>query len=152
MKEKGCDPFSGSHFLGRTENYPLRKAVVDHNQERIKTGGRCEIRDEIARQLLEWTGGRGADGVKGRYRGVRVRLGLLAISTAFNVLSHELGEAGPPAVRCHELMGFEVSRVAGRGVIMAPGDDVTMKGSSRGNVHGVLIGEKIVTVLKIGET
>ena len=152
MKEKGCDPFGGSSFLGRTENYPLCKAVVDHDQEKIKTGGRLEIRDEITRQLLEWTGGRGADGIKGRYRGVRVGLGLLAISTAFNVLSHELGKAGPPVVRCHELTGFEVSRVAGRGVIMAPEDNVTTKGSSRGNIHAVLIGEKVVTVLEIGET
>ena len=82
---------------------------------------------------------------------MRVGLGLLAISTAFSVLSHELGEAGPPVVHCHELMGFEVSQVAGRGVIMAPGDDVMTKGSSRGNIHAVLIGEKVVTELEIGE-
>ena len=82
---------------------------------------------------------------------MRVGLGLLAISTALNVLAYELGEAGPPIVRCHELAGFEVSQVAGRGVIVAPGDNVAMKGSSGGNVHAVLVSKKVVTVLKVGK-
>ena len=151
MKKEGCDSLGSSRFLSRAENYPLCKAVVDHDQERVKTGGRGKIRDEIARQLLKWMRGRGADGVKGRYRGVCVGLSLLAISTAFNVLSYELGEAGPPIVRCHKLAGFEVSQVASRGVIVAPGDNVAMKGSSGGNVHAVLVSKKVVTVLKVGE-
>ena len=113
MKEKGCDPLGGSHFLSRAENYPLCKAVVDHDQERIKARGGGKIRDEIAGQLLEWTGGGGVDGVKGRYRGVRVGLGLLTISAFFDILLYELGKARPPIVSCHKLAGFEESWVAG---------------------------------------
>jgi hypothetical protein len=32
VEEKGGYPFGGDGFLGRTENYPLRKPVVDHDQ------------------------------------------------------------------------------------------------------------------------
>ena len=113
MKKEGCDSLGSSRFLSRAENYPLCKAMVDHDQERIKARGGGKIRDEIARQLLEWTGGGGTDGVKGRYRGVRVGLGLLTISASFDVLSYELGEARPPIVNCQELAGFEESWVAG---------------------------------------
>ena len=113
MKKEGCDSLSSSRFLSRAENYPLCKAVVDHDQERIKARGGGKIRDEIAGQLLEWTGGGGADGIKGRYRGVHVGLGLLTISASFNILSYELGKAGPPIVSCHKLADFEESWVAG---------------------------------------
>ena len=34
-------------FSAWDENYPLRKTVVDHNQERIKAGGRWEISDQV---------------------------------------------------------------------------------------------------------
>ena len=112
MKEKGCNPLGGRCFLSRTENYPLCKAMVDHNQERVKARGGGKISDEVAGQLLEWTGGGGANGVKGGYCGMCISLGLLTISTSFDVFSYELGEAGPPVVGCHELAGLKVSRVA----------------------------------------
>ena len=79
-----------------------------------------------------------------------VGLGLLAISTAFNVLPYELGEAGPPIVRCHELADLEVSWVAGRGVIVAPGDNIATKGLCWGDIHAALVSEKVIAVLKIG--
>ena len=36
MKEQGCNPFGGDGFLCGTENYPLSKPMVNHNQERIQ--------------------------------------------------------------------------------------------------------------------
>ena len=65
VKEKGCDPLGGHHFLSGAENYPLCKAMVDHDQERVKARGGGKISDEVAGQLLEWTEGGGANGVKG---------------------------------------------------------------------------------------
>ena len=36
MEKEGGHPFSGDGFLSGAENYPLRKAMVDHNQQGIK--------------------------------------------------------------------------------------------------------------------
>ena len=36
MEEQECDPFSGNGFLGGAENYPLSKAMVNHDQKRVK--------------------------------------------------------------------------------------------------------------------
>ena len=66
---------------------------------------------------------------------MRVGLGLLAICTAFDILAYKLGEARPPIVGCYELAGFEVSRVAGRGLVMAPGDDIVAKGPCGWNIY-----------------
>ena len=84
-----------------------RKTVtmVDHDQERVKARGGGKISDEVAGQLLEWTRGRGANGVKGGYCGMCIGLGLLTISASLDVFSYELGKAGPPVVSCHELAG-----------------------------------------------
>ena len=149
MKKEGCDSFGSSHFLSRAENYPLCKAVVDHNQERIKARGGGKICDEITGQLLEWMGGGGVDGVKG-YHGVRVDLGLLTISASFDVLSYKLDEARPPIVSCHEL-----------GVLRNPGwpaetwswhrETTSRRRVPVWNIHVVLVGKKVVMVLKIGE-
>jgi len=45
MEEKGGDSFGGDSFLSRAENYPLSKAMVYHDQERIKAGGGGEVGD-----------------------------------------------------------------------------------------------------------
>ena len=34
-EKEGCYPFSSDGFLGGAENYPLCKAMVNHNQERV---------------------------------------------------------------------------------------------------------------------
>ena len=47
-------------FGTRDEDYPLCKAMVDHDHQGIMAGGRGEIGDEVNRELLEWEGrGRG---------------------------------------------------------------------------------------------
>ena len=49
-------------FRAWDENYPLQKTVVDHDQERIKAGGRQEIGDQVNRQLLKWLCAAGGNG------------------------------------------------------------------------------------------
>ena len=36
-------------------------------------------------------------------------------------------------------------------MVVAPGDNITTKSPCGGNIHAVLVGKKVVTVLKIGE-
>ena len=54
MEEEGSYPFGGDRFLGGAENYPLCKAMIDHDQERVKARGGGEVSDEVTRDLLEW--------------------------------------------------------------------------------------------------
>ena len=62
VKSKDCDSLSSSCFLSRAKNYPLCKAMVNHDQQRIEASGRGEIREEIAGELLEWVRSGGSDG------------------------------------------------------------------------------------------
>jgi len=45
VEEKGGNSFGGDRFLSGAENYPLSKAMVYHDQERIETGGGREVGD-----------------------------------------------------------------------------------------------------------
>ena len=53
MEEEGGYSFSGDGFLCGAENYLLCKAMVDHDQQRVKAGGSGEASDEVTRDLLE---------------------------------------------------------------------------------------------------
>ena len=53
VEEEGGYPLSGDRFLGGAENYPLSKAMVDHNQQRVKAKGNREVSDEVTGDLLE---------------------------------------------------------------------------------------------------
>ena len=57
MEERDCYSFGGDDFLCGAENYPLCKAMVNHNQQRIKARGSGEVSDEVTGGLLEGTGG-----------------------------------------------------------------------------------------------
>ena len=39
-----------------SKDYPLRKAVVDHDHQGIMAGGQGEIGDEVNGELPEWKG------------------------------------------------------------------------------------------------
>ena len=45
VEEKGGDSFGGDGFLSGAENYPLSKAMVYHDQERIEAGGGGKVGD-----------------------------------------------------------------------------------------------------------
>ena len=47
MEKESCYPFGSDGFLCGAENYPLCKAMVDHNQQGIKNGGGREVGNEI---------------------------------------------------------------------------------------------------------
>ena len=55
-------------FLGRAENYPLSKPMVNQDQKGVKTSRKWEVGDQITRDLLEWTG---TGGQYGKKRGLR---------------------------------------------------------------------------------
>ena len=95
MEKEGGYPLSGDGFLGRAENYPLCKAIVDHNQQGIETRGNREIGDEVIGDLLEGMRCERLDQGEQRNGGMCVRLVLLAHGTAFNVFSHILCKAQP---------------------------------------------------------
>ena len=69
--EKECGNAFGSDVLLRgTENYPLSKPMVDHDQEGIKASRDREVGDEVAGDLLERVGHGGANGVKRQDGGI----------------------------------------------------------------------------------
>ena len=60
--EKECgDAFRGDIFLSGTENHPLSKPMVDHDQKGIEAGGMGKVGDKVAGDLLEGAGRGGAN-------------------------------------------------------------------------------------------
>ena len=108
--EKECgNAFGSDIFLCGTENYPLCKPMVDHNQKGIEAGREREVSDKVTGDLLEGAGRRGANGSERRDSGMGISFVLLAGRAALNVFADVGGEAGPPEFGCNELSGFEVA-------------------------------------------
>ena len=63
-------PFSSDGFLSGAKNYPLHKAMVDHDQQRIKTRGSGGVSDKVTRDLLEGAQHMGLDRSEWRSGGV----------------------------------------------------------------------------------
>ena len=59
MEKEGCYSLGSDGFLGRAENYPLCKAMVDHDQQGIEARGSGEVSDHAVRDLLKWMRGTG---------------------------------------------------------------------------------------------
>ena len=106
VEKEGGDPFGGDGFLSRAKNYPLSKPMVYHDHERIEARGGREIRDKIARDLLEGTRGDGLNGRQGGHGGVCVNLILLAEGTTLYVAADEGGKTGPPEFSGDQLASF----------------------------------------------
>ena len=53
VEKEGGYPFYSDSFLYGAENYPLSKAMVNHDQQRIKTRGHREVGDKVIGDLLE---------------------------------------------------------------------------------------------------
>ena len=66
---------------------------------------------------------------------------MLVDDTLLNVVSDELGKAGPPEFHHDKLMGFEVTWVASNFMIMAMVDYGPSEGVIWENVHLSLVGE-----------
>jgi len=99
-------------FVTRDENHPLRKPMVDHDQNRVKTRRQRQIRDHVARNLLKRARGRGGNWTKPRDSGVSVNLVGLASSAASHKSVNKGGETGPPVVVLNQVNGAEISAVS----------------------------------------
>ena len=151
VKEKGSYPFSGDRFLGGAENYPLCKAMVDYNQQGVKTGGGGEVGDEVARDLLEGARGKGFDRSEWGDSGVSVQLVLLAHDIALNVFVHKLCKTGPPEFRGNKLASFQIARVLSGLMIVATGKDRVAEGVPRRNLYVALVSQDVVIVFPVRE-
>ena len=105
------DVCRGGSFVARGENYPLRKTMVYHDQNRIIAVGEQEISDEIHGNLLEWACAFGRNRGKGGVGRVGVNLIGLANSAAGDEFADEGGHARPPIVFLEHGDGAEISPV-----------------------------------------
>jgi len=109
FEKQGSDAGSVNCFVTRDENHPLHKPMVDHDQHRIKTGRQQQIRDHVARDLLERVGGGGRDGAKAQNSRVSVNLVGLASSAASHELANKSGKTRPPVVTLNQVNGVEIA-------------------------------------------
>ena len=96
-KEFG-DSFGIDGFVTRSENDPLRKAMVDHDQQGIKAGGRREAGNKVNRQLLKRARAGGRQRAERRDGWVGIHLHLLTEGTASNEATDERRHTRPPVV------------------------------------------------------
>jgi hypothetical protein len=78
FEEKFGHSFSGDRFQAWSNNYPLRKAMVYHDHDRVKTSRRRKISDEIDRKKSEGYSCSRGDWNEGWSHRVRIRFHLLA--------------------------------------------------------------------------
>ena len=99
-------------FIARAENYPLQKAMVYHDQNRVKSAGEGEICDKIHGDLLERAGTFGGDRDQGGVCGVGVDFIGLACGAPGDEFLNEGGHARPPTVFLEESNSVEVSAMS----------------------------------------
>ena len=85
-------------FSAWSENYPLRKTVVNHDHERIISTRGQEISNQINGQLLKQLGAVGGNGRECGDSQVGIDLHLLAKGTARDKVVDEGGHTQPPVV------------------------------------------------------
>jgi hypothetical protein len=127
------------------------KSMVDHDQQGVKARGRGKVGDKITRDLLEGTGGGGFDRGERRDNQVGICLALLAKGTTFDVFTNEVGKTRPPVFGSNKLVGFKITRMAGRGVIMRMSDDVAAKRTRVRDIDLILVGKEAPVNLPIRE-
>ena len=149
-KERG-NAFSGDVFLRGTENHPLSKPMVDHDQKGIEAGGGREVGDKVTGDLLEGAGRRGANGGEWRDGRVCICLVLLAGGASLDVFADVRGETGPPEFCRDELSSFEVTGVTGALMVMTSLENGVAKGIIIGDIDTALIGQNARVDLPVGE-
>ena len=99
MVEEKLGYACGIHGFGaRGENYPLTKAMVDHDHDRIKTVDQGKVGDEVNGEVLE--GVRAFKGKVGHSWGHRMGKDLVCLANciARNVFLDIGGKARPPVI------------------------------------------------------
>ena len=117
------DSSSIDGFLGRAENYPLSKPMVNHNQKGVKTIREGKVSDQITGDLLKEAGAGGWNGEKWGSRRMGIGLVLLALGTSADITMNIRGEAQPPKLRGNKLASFENSWMTSSGMVMVTSDD-----------------------------
>ena len=84
-EEQGGDSGSINGFLGRAENYPLSKPMVDHDQKGIKTIRKGQVGDQVTGDLLKGAKAGGRNGEKWGTGWVSVDLVLLTRGATLNI-------------------------------------------------------------------
>ena len=123
--------------------------MVDHDQERIETIGRWEIRDKITGELLEQSGGGGANGGEGWNGGVGIRFVALASRTSFHIFADKRCKAWPPKFGGDKLADLKVTRVASSFMVVAAKKDGLSKRGIGGNVNMSFVGENALGMLPV---
>ena len=95
-------------FGTRSEDYPLHKAMVDHNHQGIMAGGWGEISDEVNGELPEQERQGRGDGRQGRTCGMMVYFVLLACGAAPDKGIDKGGQTRPPEVTFDDGLGAEM--------------------------------------------
>ena len=85
VEKEYSNTFGSDVLLCGTENHPLSKPMVNHDQEGIKSSRKGEVSDEVTGDLLEGARCQGANGGERGNSRVSIGLVLLASRTTFNV-------------------------------------------------------------------
>ena len=152
VEKEGGDLFCGDCFLGRAENYPFNKPMIDHDQERVKAKGHRQVSDEVTRDLLEGSRGKGSDRGERWNGGMGIQLILLAGSASFDILPDKLHETRPPEFCYNKLMGFKVTWVASSLMVITLVNSTLSKCIVWGNVNVSLVGEDTLRDLPVRQT
>ena len=91
-------PFGIKGFVARDENHPLRKAMVDHNHQRVIAMRGQEVSDQVDGQLLKQAGADRGDRGECRDSWMGIDLHLLAKGAPSNKTVDEGRHTWPPVV------------------------------------------------------
>ena len=105
IKEQLSNSCGVNGLLARCKNYPLCKAMVDHDHDRIKSRRRREIGDEVNGKLLKGESDNGFDGKQRRHNGMRVSLVLLTNGATSDEVFDEGGKTWPPEISFQDSLG-----------------------------------------------
>ena len=149
VKKQLGDSCCVNSLLARCKNYPLCKAMVDHDHDRVKPRGRREVSDEVNGELLKGESDRGCDREERGYNGVRIGLVLLADGTTSDKMFDKGGEAWPPEIPFQNSLGAKDTHVTRQ----RGGMDRVEQGraSGRGYKHSIAEIEMSVIERPVGE-
>ena len=123
--------------------------MVDHDQQRVKAGGKGKVGDQVTGNLLEGVRRMGLDQGEWGNGGVRVRLVLLACGTALNIFAHKMCETRPPKFGGDKLASLEIARVTCSLVVVTVGEDGAVKGLLWEYVDTTLVGQDVIIELLV---
>ena len=149
VEKKSSYSLGSDSFLSGAENYPLCKAMVDHDQQGIKTGGCGKVGNKVTGDLLEGVRSERLDWSEWGDSGVCVGLVLLACGIVFDIFLHKLYETRQPELGSNELMDFEITRVADSLMVMVSGQDGATEGVFWRNIDMAFVHENMVIIFPV---